>query len=45
MRIGEFQITGHAVLLGVIAAYAAGLLILLSVVVSTALWPAVSGAF
>ncbi len=45
MRIGEVQITGHTVLLGVIAAYAAGALIMLSVVISTAVWPAVSGAF
>ena len=45
MRIREFQIIDRTVLLGVVAAYAAGALILLSVLISTSVWPAVSGAF
>ena len=44
MRIREFQITDRTVLLGLIAAYTAGALIVLSVLISTSVWPAISGA-
>lgn len=44
MRIRQFQIIDRAVMLGVLAAYAAGALIVLSVLICTAIWPAISGA-
>ena len=45
MHIRQFGVTDRAVFLGVVAAYAAGALIILSVLISTAIWPSVAGAF
>lgn len=39
MRFGGVEIANRAVVLGVAAAYAAGALIMLSIVVATSLWP------
>jgi hypothetical protein len=41
MRLREAQIAEKSIMLGVMAAYAAGALILASVLVATSLWPGV----
>jgi hypothetical protein len=44
MRIRGFEIADRTVVLGLVAAYAAVALIGLSILISTAMWPAVSQA-
>jgi hypothetical protein len=44
MRIQGFHVTDRTVILGLVAAYAAGALIVLGVLIHTVAWPAVSHA-
>lgn len=45
MRFGGVEIADRAVVLGILAAYAAGALIMLSVLAATSLWPGVGSSF
>ncbi|NIJ47195.1 hypothetical protein [Rhizomicrobium electricum] len=45
MRFGRVDMAGRAVVLGVVAAYAAGALIMLSILVATSLWPGAAPTF
>ena len=45
MQIRNLPITDRTVILAVVAAYAAGAMIVLSVLIATTVWPAIAGTF